>query len=462
MAGLTLSGLASGLDSATIIDQLMLIERQSQVRLKVREAALQARQSALNDVNTRLKNLSTAAKALSDVGAWADTQSLDVSDATKVAARRLGGAAPGGHELAVTTLARAEQRSYAYAAADSTLTFTTAAGSTSVSLTAADTGQAAADKINATAGVPVYAVWVKDPTNDPAKDRLVLTRKDTGLYAAADLTVEGTTTWAASEARTAGADAAYTIDGVAGTSKTNVLTAAVPGLELTLKATGTTSVTVGAPGPDPEAVKSKVKAFVDQYNSTVDFIRGKLTEKRVPNATTETDARKGVLFSDTQLNGVLSALRTAVSEKVKAFTDAASPIAGLGDLGVSTGAATGAQSSADQLAGKLTLDDAKLTAALQNNRLDVKAFLTDATNGIGAKLTTLLDPVSKSDGVVDQRAKQAGSEITRIDKQLEVMETRLAAKSDRLKAQFAAMEAAMARSQTQQQWLTGQLAGLNA
>ncbi|MEY2535851.1 MAG: flagellar hook-associated protein 2, partial [bacterium] len=168
MAGLTLSGLASGLDSATIIDQLMLIERQSQVRLKVREAALQARQSALNDVNTRLKNLSTAAKALSDVGAWADTQSLDVSDATKVAARRLGGAAPGGHELAVTTLARAEQRSYAYAAADSTLTFTTAAGSTSVSLTAADTGQAAADKINATAGVPVYAVWVKDPTNDPA------------------------------------------------------------------------------------------------------------------------------------------------------------------------------------------------------------------------------------------------------------------------------------------------------
>ncbi|MEA2320212.1 MAG: flagellar hook-associated protein 2 [bacterium] len=461
MAGLTLSGMASGLDSATIVEQLMQIERQSQVKLKVREAGLQARQSALTDVNTRLKNLATAAKALTDVGAWADTQSLDVNDATKVGARRLGGAAPGGHELVVTTLARAEQRGYAYSASDSTLSFTTSAGTTSVSLTAADTGQTAADKINATAGVPVYAVFVKDPGNDPAKDRLILTRKDTGQYAAADLAVGGTTTWAASEARTAGVDAAYTIDGVAGSNRTNVLTAAVPGLELTLKATGTSSITVGAPGPDPEAVKGKVKAFVDQYNSTIDFIRGKLTEKRVPNAATETDARKGVLFADTQLTGLLSALRTSVSERVKSFSDAGSPIAGLGDIGVSTGAATGTQSTADQLAGKLTVDDAKLTAALQNNRLDVKAFLTDATNGISTKLTSLLDPVSKSDGVVDQRAKQAGSEITRIDKQLETMESRLTAKSDRLKAQFAAMEAAMARSQTQQQWLTAQLAGLS-
>ena len=40
------------------------------------------------------------------------------------------------------------------------------------------------------------------------------------------------------------------------------------------------------------------------------------------------------------------------------------------------------------------------------------------------------------------------------------MDTRLEAKEKRLKAQFAAMEAAMSNSQTQLAWLQGQLSGL--
>ena len=40
------------------------------------------------------------------------------------------------------------------------------------------------------------------------------------------------------------------------------------------------------------------------------------------------------------------------------------------------------------------------------------------------------------------------------------MDTRLAAKEKRMKAQFAAMEAALNQSQTQGAWLQGQLAGL--
>ena len=60
---------------------------------------------------------------------------------------------------------------------------------------------------------------------------------------------------------------------------------------------------MSSPAPDQAAISDKVKAFVDQYNSTIDFIRTKLTEKRVPNATTDTDARKGPLFGDPQLTG---------------------------------------------------------------------------------------------------------------------------------------------------------------
>ena len=449
MAGLVLGGLSSGMDTQAVIDQLMQIERQPETRLKLRESAVQARQSALQDVASRLRNLMGAVRDLGSVSTWASTQSLDVSDPTKLTATRTVGAAPGGHEIVVQNLARAEQRSYTFTPGAATLDV----GGTSVTLDAADDGAAAAEKINASAA-PFYAVFVTDPVDG---DRLVLTRKDTGYHdpnAPDALRVTGAA-WTGTEALTAGVDARFTVDGTQKSSASNVVTTAVPGLQLTLKATGTTSVTVSPPAPDNAAVQAKVQAFVDQYNSTVDFIRGKLTEKRVPNASNSTDARKGVLFADTQLTGVLSQLRNMISGK----TDATGKITSFADLGMSTGTASGGASNADALAGKLTLDSGKLTDALLNSRLDVKAFLTDtdATKGISAKLTALLDPVAKTDGLVDQRADSAGTEIKRIDDQIALIEERLTAKQERLKAQFAAMEQAMSQSQSQGSWLAAQL-----
>ena len=46
MAGLQLSGLASGLDTQAIIDQLMAVERQPRTRIEMRQATEQARRSA--------------------------------------------------------------------------------------------------------------------------------------------------------------------------------------------------------------------------------------------------------------------------------------------------------------------------------------------------------------------------------------------------------------------------------
>src|SRR3954447_18100627 len=99
MAGVSLGGMSSGLDTQSIIDQLIAADRAPETRLKLKESALQARQSTLSDVATRLRNLLSAAKDLSSGGTCADTQSLDVSDSSKLTATRLGGAAPGGHDI---------------------------------------------------------------------------------------------------------------------------------------------------------------------------------------------------------------------------------------------------------------------------------------------------------------------------------------------------------------------------
>src|SRR5919112_2741483 len=179
MAGLQLSGLTSGLDTDTVIAQLIAADRAPETRMQLKEASYEARQSTLNDVATRLRNLLTAAKNLGSVDTWAESQSLDVSDSSKLTATRLSGAAPGGHDINVQTLARSEQRSY---------TFTQGAGTldigpdTHIAIGSTDDGAAVADKVNAASSSPFYAVFVKDPLGDTKKDRLVLTRKDTGYF----------------------------------------------------------------------------------------------------------------------------------------------------------------------------------------------------------------------------------------------------------------------------------------
>src|ERR671930_273466 len=49
-------------------------------------------------------------------GLFADTQTVDSSDPSKVTATRTGGTGPGGYTIAVTQLASATQTSYAWSA----------------------------------------------------------------------------------------------------------------------------------------------------------------------------------------------------------------------------------------------------------------------------------------------------------------------------------------------------------
>ena len=64
MATASVSGLASGLDTASIIDQLMQLEAQSQTRLKSRVTTEQSTLKVLQNLNTKFASLATQAKDL--------------------------------------------------------------------------------------------------------------------------------------------------------------------------------------------------------------------------------------------------------------------------------------------------------------------------------------------------------------------------------------------------------------
>ena len=99
MAGIQLSGLVQGLDTQSIISQLMAVERQPRTRITGEQAQATKRQSLLQDINTKLTTLKTATDDLKSVTTWLDTQSVTSADETKVTATRTAGAAPGGASI---------------------------------------------------------------------------------------------------------------------------------------------------------------------------------------------------------------------------------------------------------------------------------------------------------------------------------------------------------------------------
>ena len=452
---LNVGGLASGLDTNSIVDQLMAIERQPRNRLTQQQTLTQARQTLLQDFQTRLRSVETAARDLRSVTLYAQTQAVESSDPTKVVASTATGAGVGGYQVEVSQLANSAQRTFTFASPASAGTITIDGHGTAVAAGASINDVVAA--INSDVNATVYAAATDSGT-------LVLSSRQTGdtgsgFVAVTDPT--GALTEQGAKARQ-GKDALFTVDGVAGSASSNTVTNAIAGVKLMLKGVTTTSgaltVTVDAPAADSDAIKTKLQAFVDVYNSTVDAIRTKLTEKTVPGATTDADRQQGLLYGDTQLTDMLSRMRQAIYTPVAGLPAGMSSLA---DLGISTGDASPAISQ-DALAGKLTLDTAKLDKALENDQGGVRNLLGGVNNagGWARSFEAVVHAADTTGGPLDVRINGASDEIKDLQASMASMDERLALREQSLRSQFAAMEAALSQSQSQSQWLQGQLASL--
>ncbi len=459
---LQLSGLASGLDTNSIVQQLMAVEAQPQRLLQQKQMLEIARQTALQTIQTQLGTLQSAVQAIEDPTLWADTQSVDSSDANLVAVR-VSGAAAGAYTINVTKLAAADQYTQSSAntsaGADDTLHIAVGAGSTfDVAIANGDSLDTIASKINSTNAIPVYATVVNN--------KLVLSGKVTG--AANTISITGGDVAGFSFAQSGkAADAQLTVDSGLGpvsvTSATNTVTNAIPGLTLTLKGLETNAtITVGGPAPDTATIQTKMQAFVDAYNTTVTFIQKKLTEQKVPNPQNEADREAGMLNGDSSLSALLSSMRQSVSDVVQGqpagFLTA-------GQAGLSTGAPTGTIDQ-DAVAGKLTLDAGALSKALSSSLDDVKALFTKvgggyATNGVAKRVDDVLHTYTDAiSGVMTTRVKSEQTLIDGFASQITDWTDRLNAKEAQLRSTFTNMEVALAQNQQTMSALASQIAKL--
>jgi len=456
--GLQLSGLASGLDTQSIIAQLMTVERLPRARFEREQAAVTARQNALKDIAAKLKSLRSAANDLQSAATWAPTQKITSSDAARVSAT-LTGTQPvvaGTYDISVSRLATGAEQTWSWQAkpVSSPLTITAQNGTSyTVNLAANATVDDAVAQINADSSLPVTALNFNG--------QILFRSRATGV--SSDFTVSGTML-KAQTSTTAGQDAAYSVNGVSYTSSTNVTTQGVAGAELTLSGlTGTTpvSLTVTQFDVDKDTVKTKLKAFVEAYNAASDLIRGKLEEKRVPNAQNTVDAAKGALFGDNGVSRILSDLRNTVMNPLSVGN--ATTMDELREIGIGTGAASSTILD-DNVNGKLAFDEAKFDAAWESDRLSVERVLqgTAGVDGFAQKMTAVLDPLTNTGGLLDGRISAADGELTRLKDSLSRMDDRLARKEQFLRKQFTALETALAKAQQQQTGMTSGMTGLPA
>jgi len=108
MAGidLSVSGLASGFDWKSVVDQLTAVERQPQVKVRSEQADLAKRRDALGQLANRLSDLKKKAELLQQPSLYA-SRTASSSDEKIVTAAAAGDAVTGGFQLEVTTVATA-------------------------------------------------------------------------------------------------------------------------------------------------------------------------------------------------------------------------------------------------------------------------------------------------------------------------------------------------------------------
>ncbi len=452
-APISFSGLSSGLNTSEIISALLGVERVPITHLTDEQVTLEGQHTQLQSIQSSLTQLTFDAQELGSPVLFNTSQAVSSSEPTRIAATTTAGAAVGGYEVNVTQLANSGQRTFTFKspAAAEKLTI----DGKEIEVAAGATIEDLVKAINSDSTATVYAAAV-------GKETVVLSTRETGATGASFIAVSdpgGTLVEQAGLAKE-GLNAEYTIDGVAGSSATNKLTSAIPGVTLELKAltttTGPVTVDVQPPGPSVSAIASQVQAFVTLYNSTIGAINKQLTTKPPASPGSAAELQTGTLFGDFELGNLLNGMRQSIYQPGKELP---AEMSSLANIGISTGAPTGnGTPSQTAVEGQLTVNTAKLESTIQANPAGVEKMLQSWSKGF----QELVNANAAPGGSMEARIAGDTAQTSELSSRITNMNEMLAIRQKTLESEFAAMEKIMAQSQTQSSWLNAQLSSMLA
>jgi flagellar capping protein FliD len=444
------TGLVSGMDTGTMVNQLMQLEAASQNALKSRLSATQVTASAYRTVNSALAALTTAAEALTKPDSWTAAKGRSSAESVSVAATPA--AAVGSLTFTVakvaTTAASVSTGRWATTsdpAGFSSLTFTSVDGATtkgSVTLDGTESLAEVAAKINATPALGVTASTVQIA---PGQFALQIGASTSGE--AADFRVTGGTGF---DPTSIGQDAELTVGTDTATtssytirSASNTFDGVLAGASFTVTKQESTPVTVSI-AADPDAVATKVSGLVDSLNNALTTIR---------TYTNNTQGSTAALRGEFAVTSIGSQLLEAVAGAVG--TDGSPSQIGI-------------ELTRD---GTITLDKEKFAAALKATPDLAQRLMSgtgvpgepDSVAGIASRVREVAKQASDTTtGTLSSLAKGQDSLARDIKDRIADWDLRLAARRVALTRQFTAMETALSSLNNQSNWLAGQLGSLSS
>ncbi len=270
-----------------------------------------------------------------------------------------------------------------------------------------------------------------------------------------------------------GVDAKLKINGVEVTKESNSFTIDGIGYQLN-KTTDPGADIKYSITKDIEPAVTKIKAFVDGYNTLVKKLDAMLTERKTSSEKgytplTEEEkaemteqqikdweviAKKGLLNNDAGIRSVLDQLRGSLFETVKG--------AGLSpaDVGITTG------SYFDGTKGQIKLDEDRLRAELNKDANRVMSVFMDRSesadaatarseNGLMYRISNIMDTYTKGSNTTS--LDSLGRNLTAYNKKISQMEDKMAELSEKYYLKFAAMEKAMSDLNSQSSWLSSMM-----
>ncbi len=436
MAGtISFGGIGSGLDTESIVSGLVKASQGPLDKLKSQATGVTAANTSLSQIGSLLGKLQASLEAVDEareIGSYAAS-----SSSTAVTVSASGAALPGSYQISVGRLA-SEQRSYSSGQTSSSAALgatgnldisVAGAAATSIALSATDSLEAIAEKINS-AGLRVSA----SVFHDGSEYRLQVRGLDTG--AANTLAFSGTTLGLdlVANRRQDAQDSSVTIDGFTVTRPTNQVVGAVLGVTLNLTAVTTSPATVKVE-TDPEGLKNKLNSIVSAYNGVVDAVH-------TAAGFGSTKASVQSLAGDALLRSITTRMSRAVSTVVGSGSYNT-----LGTLGIKL----------DHQTGRMSLDASKLTAALQADPAAVSNLIAGPGTGDGA--ADVLRDVARAftetgTGLIASRQTSMQGRVRDLNTRIEREQTRLANYANMLRKQFTALDTASGTTAATSNFLT--------
>lgn len=434
--GLALDGLASGLDTTTLIKSLMQVEAIPQNILKNKVSATKTMVSALQSLNTRVADLATMATKLAKPDALQLFTTAGSSEGLKVAAN--SGASVGSLEITVKALAQRQlQVSDVVSEWDASgVTIRTADGTETEIMAQSNSLDDIISAVNASdLGVKAVKVSAGMDESGTEQYRLQFSSSKTGVQNA--VTVVSPPTIPIQVVRDA-ADAEVILwSGTAAEqsvmSESNNFTSLLPGVDVAVSKVSSESVTVSVER-DAKATSNAASSLVTSLNGLFNFIA-----ENSAVSTGTGGATRGMIFTgDSTARDVKQRIMDAAIMPI----DSKSP----SEIGISI--------TKD---GKLEFDAEKFSKALAEDPVRVETVIQT----ISSRVSTVATEISnKHDGMITSRIKGQESTVSRLDTQIMDWDRRLSTREATLKRIYSTLEVQLSNLNSQQSYLASQLAAL--